>query len=716
MTSRNLLSFALVLVTCAVSAGQGADVIVGALPDFNNYGPAGGFHAYSVGTTSCNIGTVPLNWISGTNDHPVIAQQMYRVRDGVFRQVGMSWLKHGFFALQGNLCGSCSPHPNGTALGVGCSDPYGAGLNASQGSLGPRNEVDASSGIFTYPPTYGATISDSTSSRLRVPSSLVTNQPAGTRFFVEGHYVAKDDANAGNNDNNASYRELSYTPGGQMSLVGSTVQTMPAIMAWPNIDPGVTVVSYDVPGDGRFYLGSNVVNISGNVNRYVFALHNLNSDLGAGGISIAMPSGATVANLQFLDADYHSGEMYQSNDWSGTFTGSAVTWTSPHTFASNPNGAALRWASCHTFVFESDMAPGAITVDLFKNGQSFTFGAPPPPPTPDFMTNHAPASLDIDGLTNNGLTGPIQRTMNFGDPGTVNYSSNVAASGSIQDIFYQGGNAVPASAGGTVLSDGQIVNLDMGATMYQLWNWQQTASASFVWTAPSVPLDIVTQMAVTDPAAADGFHVSAAVELDVVACSSATVQHTLGDDDSVSITLGPGGTHDCLNNVPLYGTNYTTLHINSNGSVSVGMGSTDFTASVSEFLNESPRIAGHWSDLDPSSQGSIQSVSGPAGLTVQFIGVVEWGASSTVNFDVMFAPNGDVTIANHSVTGGWGTDSIVGFSPGGGASGASVNWSSLVGGTTGYGANQAVYQFVNSGAPTGFTNITMDSSNNMTVN
>ena len=365
---------------CAVSAGQGADVIVGALPDFLNYPSAGGFHAYSVGTTSCNIGTVPLNWISSTNQHPVIAQQMYRVRDGVFRQVGMSWLKHGFFALQQNLCGSCSPNSGGSALGVGCSDPYCASLNGAQGSLGPRNEVNAASGVYTYPPTYGATISDSTSSRLRVPSSLVTNQPASTHFYVEGQYVANDDAVAGNNNNNASHREMSFSSSGSMSLIGSTVQQQPAIMAWANVDPGVNIVTYDVPNDGRYLLGTNIIGLGGGTNRYVFALHNLNSDLAAGGLSVAMASAASVTNLQFLDADYHSGELFQSNDWTGSYTGSAVAWSSPHTHAANPNGAALRWGSCHTFVFDSDTAPGDITVTLYKPNQTqtFTFGAPPP--------------------------------------------------------------------------------------------------------------------------------------------------------------------------------------------------------------------------------------------------------------------------------------------------------------------------------------------------
>ena len=53
-------------VTCAaitllaplvpVNAQVGPDVIVGALPDTAYHGRIGDIHAYSVGTTSCNIG------------------------------------------------------------------------------------------------------------------------------------------------------------------------------------------------------------------------------------------------------------------------------------------------------------------------------------------------------------------------------------------------------------------------------------------------------------------------------------------------------------------------------------------------------------------------------------------------------------------------------------------------------------------------------------
>ena len=42
--------------------------------------PVGTTYAYALGTTSCNIGTVDLTWIANTNQHPVIGQNIYRLR------------------------------------------------------------------------------------------------------------------------------------------------------------------------------------------------------------------------------------------------------------------------------------------------------------------------------------------------------------------------------------------------------------------------------------------------------------------------------------------------------------------------------------------------------------------------------------------------------------------------------------------------------------
>ncbi|MAG56477.1 MAG: hypothetical protein CMJ83_09315 [Planctomycetes bacterium] len=709
-----LVTMCLCASVCA-QGNPGPDIIVGDLPGIQNYTPAGGFHAYSVGTTSCNIGTANANWVANTVDHPVIAQQLYRVRDGVFEQVGHSWLKHGFVALTGNLCQTCNGQ-GGSVLGVGCSDPYGAGLNGSQNSLGPRFEVNPYSGLFVMP--HGsATITDSTSARLRVPSSKVMNQPAGTRFFIEGQYVAKDDANVGNHFNNAAWRECTSTASGSLSLTGLTMREEEAVFAWKAMDPTVQIATLNIPGEGRFYVGFNVIPISASVNRYVYTLSNVNSDLAAGSFSVAMPNGAVIQNQTFLDADYHSGSVWQSTDWPGTASATSVSWTTPTPFTVNANGPALRWASTHTFTFESDAMPGDITVGLFKNSNTYTVSGFTIP-TPDWQINQPQASMDVNGLTNNAFLGPIQAVVNTGASATWNYGSNVSSIGSMFNVYYHLGNGVSS---GITLVDGQIVNLNVASpTLAPAFPALQPtiASASVPFTAPNVALDLTMQMMVTDVASLSGVWLSAATELDIVTCSANTVLHSLGDDDSVAVPLGVGTDHECVTSVAFYGTTYTTLFVNSNGSVSFNTGSSDFTASSSEFLQEMPRAAGHWSDLNPSSGGSgtVSSSSTTAGvLRVTFANVTEWSQNATVNFEVAFYPNGNVGIENHQINSGpWVGTTIVGFSPGNNATGSVVDLSSLVGSSTSYPLGNAVYEIGTQ--VTGFTSATLDPLNNLTVN
>ena len=55
-----------------------------------------------------------FSWFQEPNNlHPVIGQNLYQWHDGLFRQVGQSWLKHGFCALQSGGCGSCQPAGGG---------------------------------------------------------------------------------------------------------------------------------------------------------------------------------------------------------------------------------------------------------------------------------------------------------------------------------------------------------------------------------------------------------------------------------------------------------------------------------------------------------------------------------------------------------------------------------------------------------------------------
>lgn len=369
----------------AARAADGPDVIVGDLSGVTRWGRDAtlGITAYSVGTISCNIGTQDLLWVSGTNQHPVIAQNMFRLRNGRFEQVGMSWLKHGFTALTQNLCGTCNGH-GGAVLGVGCSDPYSASLNGDQTRLGPRSEVNASTGVFPYP-FGGPPASTTIDKRLQVhDADIKPSLNSGALWFVDGHYVTADDAAAGNGLNNASYRRVtvSESPTNQfnVALADSTQRTRPAIMAWKDHglgagvpDPDVLLTSVDVPNDGRFWVASKAIDLGGGTWHYEYAVQNLNSDRGAGSFRVPIPVGASVTNVGFHDVDYHSGEPYSLTDWAPSVGATTMTWATD-AYATNVNANALRWGTLYNFRFDCNSTPRSsqATIGLFKPGGAAT--------------------------------------------------------------------------------------------------------------------------------------------------------------------------------------------------------------------------------------------------------------------------------------------------------------------------------------------------------
>ena len=365
------LACALFLISGIATAQVGPDVIVGAITGPSNYSHVGGIDAFSVGTTSCNIGDQDLPWISNTNQHPVIGQNAFRIWNGRFEQIGQSWLKHGFFALSQTLCGSCPNPTNGTALGVGCSDPYGSGLNGSQGGLGNKFEVNASTGFFNYPYAEGNQGSTGNSIYKRLQIHLSDLDPAnfpGAVYVVEAQYIQPQDAMADNDNNNASWMSCSFSPSGggyNMSLQGGTHQQEPAIFAWQAMDPSVSLIPVDVPGDGRFWAGFKVTDQGNGTFHWEVAVHNLNSHLSARAFSIDFPAGATVSNVGFHDVDYHSGEPFDGTDWTSSITGNTITW-STQTFAQNQNANALRWGTTYNFRFDTNQGPpsGTVTASL----------------------------------------------------------------------------------------------------------------------------------------------------------------------------------------------------------------------------------------------------------------------------------------------------------------------------------------------------------------
>lgn len=381
---RSMFKSALLAAAClspSALAFPGPDVIVGDLMDTDNYTTAGaidGKRSYAVGTVSCNIGTAPLLWIANDNRHPVIGQTLYRLNNGRFEQIGQSWLKHGFTALQGTVCSPCTANPDGRALGVGCSDPYGAGLNGSQGGLGPKSEVNAFTGAYPYPWLNQGTGSGALFKRVQVLESDLT--VAGALYFVGGMYVTADDSAAGNQMNNQSYRRVTIgaAPALALNLQGTTQRGRAAIFAWQDHglgvntpDPGVAITQAQAPNDGRFYAGSKVRTVGTGVWRYEYAIQNLNSHRSARSFTVPIPEGAVVTNAGFHDVPYHSGEPYNSTDWVMTVGSTSVTWSCVDPYnAANDTANAIRWDNIFNFWFDCNFPPdnGQGSLGLHRPG------------------------------------------------------------------------------------------------------------------------------------------------------------------------------------------------------------------------------------------------------------------------------------------------------------------------------------------------------------
>ncbi len=374
-------------------ASTGPDVIVVNLTDVNYYGAENGISGYAIGTDACNMGDFPAIWIQGGTEHPVIAQNLYRLKDGRFEQIGQSFLKHGFQSLNSPGCAVCVQPPLGGAqLGVGCSDIYGAGYNGSQGNLGPRSTTNATTGVFAWPPPPppGNIIGQ----RLQVFTSDI--DPAlnvGAQYFGEAQYVTADDAQwthagapAVNGLNNASYKRFVFSSTTQApEIVGSARQMVPAIHAWKDADPLVSIgvadyLDQSLPGPGivaRFWVAAKATDNGNGTWRYEYAVFNLNSDRAGGRFSVPLGAGVVVSNIGFHGVFAHSGEPYPNtatnpSNWVGTASGDAVTWTCPQPFLppNGDNANALRWGTMYNFRFDANIAPvnGAATVGLFKPG------------------------------------------------------------------------------------------------------------------------------------------------------------------------------------------------------------------------------------------------------------------------------------------------------------------------------------------------------------
>ncbi|MGH7292326.1 MAG: hypothetical protein ACREJT_14005, partial [Myxococcota bacterium] len=289
------------------------------------------------------------------------------------------------------------------------SDPYTAQRNGSQGNMGPRYDINATTGVFTIiPPSAPITTLPGNVLGKRIIVNNTDLNPAlnpGAQYWGECQYVHQQDAGAGNNANNAARRLItvgalsgvapnqSYT----LAVSGPTIQLECALFAWQAFDPSVTILNVDVPSDGRFVVAYDVTETTPGTWHYEYAIYNLNSHRSGEKFVVPVPDGVNVSNIQFKDVDYHTQQLLAPQfqvdniDWNGTRNSTDVTWnTSAYTGTTasggNENTAnALRWGTTSNYRFDADTAPvdAEASIDLFRPGSpdavSFTVKAPGAP-------------------------------------------------------------------------------------------------------------------------------------------------------------------------------------------------------------------------------------------------------------------------------------------------------------------------------------------------
>lgn len=371
LTATAILSLS-ALICEARSAGP--DVIVGFIDGGRQFSvlPTGEL-AITAGTNSCNGGTQPINWRALPDaEHPVISLNLYQEKNGQFKQLASTWVKHGFFATNESACSSiagipaCSPAAAGNALGPGCSDLYGDYLNSNADYLGPRGRINPTTGTFDaslapVPLEGSPEIADDEKILIVDPVSL---SDPGARLFMEAHYIASDDASAGNSRNNVTYREVAPHDGSATFVaryLSPEVRGDPAVKAWEG-----ALVSERSGTEGgittTLIAASKATPLPNGEFRYDYVLYNMNSDLGLQSLTIR---GVKDAREQTFSGVIARGEPWNSDPWTSTLEPDGLVWaTQP--FASNPAANALRWGNTYSFSFVSKGSPTTGTATALK--------------------------------------------------------------------------------------------------------------------------------------------------------------------------------------------------------------------------------------------------------------------------------------------------------------------------------------------------------------
>lgn len=420
--------------------------------------PSGQIAAYAVATTSCNVGTIPVEWLPNQKRAPVIGTNLFRVYDGRIEQLGYSFVKYAFCAADasgGGCPGACQNAGTCDFLGVNCADTYWAGLNDGQNG-GAKWEIDPTTGAWPAgSPTGPSSGSNNTRGRLQVKTAEMA--VPGSIYVSEGQYVSRQDHLAGNARNNYGWRKLEVPSLDVILNASPTIMGDPAIYAWQAFVDDVQIADVPLldeggPGvHGWYFLGSRAWDLGGGLWRYEYALQNGNSNRAAGSFTLRIPcdGSLSISDPYFHDLRQHSGTPFSNVDWTFTQGPGELRWATDD-FATDPDANAIRWGTMYNFGFTADRAPGTGIAEI----GIFTPGSP--------EVLHGAVSVPLGEFA--GYCSA--------NPNSTGVPATIAATGSpyvdVEDLTLSAGDLPPGSFGYFLMSRTQDFVPDFGASQGNL--------------------------------------------------------------------------------------------------------------------------------------------------------------------------------------------------------------------------------------------------------
>ncbi len=324
----------------------------------------------AMNTTSCNVGDVDVPWFAPMEaDHPFIGQNLYRLKDGRFEQIGLAWLKHAFFAADAFGCGQCQFDLFDDMLNVGCSDTYSYANNGERAYLGPRYEVNPLTaewepcgshfdiGNGSQPDcerSHGGSGHGPVDHRLRVYDQELLDPEA--LFYYEGFYIVRGDTNVYNNV--AWKLATPIFSGGDWDFVDNTTGIYsPAVFGW-----GQYHYFASNPEAGDAIVSMRTIDLGGGQLRYIYVVTNYNMPQGIQSFTVPFASGTQISNVGF-HAPIEDEEPFSTDPWAVQVGADSVTW-STETHAQNPAANSIRFGTSYTFWFDANAAPSPTTATL----------------------------------------------------------------------------------------------------------------------------------------------------------------------------------------------------------------------------------------------------------------------------------------------------------------------------------------------------------------